>query len=179
MMNSDPDQLLHRLVVAALTVFVAVTLLLAAFVTRELWLQQRMMGLSSSLQVDLEELEETTEEIQSKMSELESTSESAPETQEWDDVTDLLEDVDQQLESIEDNIDEVAVANEAEIDTATVESDDMEAEGSVRAQADQVFTIFAVLTGIAAVAIALLLGLAMRVQDNRLLVSQENPPLQQ
>jgi hypothetical protein len=36
--------------------------------------------------------------------------------------------------------------------------------------ADQVFTIFAVLTGIAAIAIALLLAMALRVQDNRLLV---------
>jgi hypothetical protein len=179
MMNSDPDQLLHRLVVAALTIFVAVSLLLAAFVAREIWLQQRIVGLSSSLQVNLEELEETTEEIQSKVSELESTAESEPENQEWGDVNDLLEDVDQQLESIEDNIDEVAVANEAEIDTATVESNAVEAEGSVRAQADQVFTIFAVLTGIAAIAIAILLGMAMRVQDNRLLVSQENPPFQQ
>ena len=169
-MNSDPDQILHRLVVAALTVFVVVSLLLAAFVAREIWLQERIVGLSSSLQTNLDELEETTEEIQDKMSEIETTTEHAPEVQEWDNVNDLLEDVDQQLESIGDNIDEVAVASEAEIDISAVESEEVEAEGAMRAQADQVFTIFAVLTGVAAIAIALLLGMALRVQDNRLVV---------
>jgi len=169
-MNSDPDHLLHRLVVAALTTFVVVSLLLAAFVTREIWLQQRIVGLSSSLQTNLEELEETTEEIQDKMSELETTTETAPEIQEWDDVNDLLEDVDQQLESIEETMDDVAVANEEVIDSSAVESTQAEAEGSVRTHADQVFTIFAVLTGLAAIVIAVLLGMALRVHDTRLLV---------
>ena len=169
-MNSDPDQLLRKLVVAALTVFVAVSLLLAAFVTREIWLQQRIVGLSSNLQTNLEELEETTEEIQSKVSEIETTTESAPEVQEWDNMNDLLEDVDQQLESIEDNIGDVTTIGEGEIDIVTAESEELEDAGSMRAQADQVFTIFAVLTGIAAIVIAVLLGMAMRVQDNRMLV---------
>jgi hypothetical protein len=169
-MNSDPDQLLHRLVVAALTVFVVVSLLLASFVAREIWLQQRIVGLSSNLQTNLEELEETTEEIQSKMTEIETTTENVPETKEWDNVNDLLEDVDQQLESIEETIDDVAVASNEEINIAAAESAEVETEAAMRAQADQVFTIFAVLTGIAAIAIALFLGMAMRVRDNRLLV---------
>lgn len=170
-MTSDPDQYLHRLVVAALTVFVVVSLLLGAFVARELWLQQQIVGLSSSLQVSLEELEETTEEIQSKMSEMDAAAESTPTVQEWDSVNELLEDVDQQLVAIDENIDEVAIVSEEQIDiTTAAESDEVKATGSLRAQADQVFTIFAVLTGIAAIAIALLLGLAMRVQDNRLTV---------
>jgi uncharacterized protein YoxC len=179
-MNSDPDQLLNRLVVAALTVFVVVSLLLAAFVAREIWLQQRIIGLSSSLQTNLEELEQTTEEIQNKMTEIESTTEKPPEGQEWDDVNSLLDDVDQQLESIEETIDDVAVVSEAEIaipaladdtaSTANAEGAEEPNTSAMRAQADQVFTIFAVLTGIAAIAIALLLGMAMRVQDNRLVV---------
>jgi hypothetical protein len=127
-------------------------------------LQQRIMGLSSSLQTNLEELEETTEEIQSKVSEIETT-ENAPEAQELDNMNDLLEDVDQQLESIEGNIDDVATAGEEGAVSAPAQSEGD--EEPVRAQADQVFTIFAVLTGIAAIAIALLLGMAMRVQDNR------------
>jgi DNA repair exonuclease SbcCD ATPase subunit len=169
-MNSDSDHFLHRLVVAALTIFVVASLLLAAYVTREIWLQQRMVGLSSNLQTNLEELEETTEEIQGKMSELETTTEAAPESQEWDDVNDLLEEVDQQLESIEETIDDVAVANEEVIDSSAAESTQVEAEGAMRTQADQVFTIFAALTGIAAIVIAVLLGMALRVHDNRLLV---------
>lgn len=171
-MNSDPDQYLHRLVVAALTVFVAVCLLLASFIAREIWLQQRMIGLSSSLQTNLEELEQTTEEIQSKVSELEATTENAPQIQEeWGDVNALLEDVDQQLESIGETIDDVAVVSEETIDIAAVVEDEEVANiGVVRAQADQLFTIFAVLTGLAAIAIALLLGMAMRVRDERLLV---------
>jgi hypothetical protein len=167
-MSSNTDQYLHRLVVAALTVFVIASLLLVAFVAREIWLQQRIVGLSSSLQVNLEELEQTTEEIQSKMSELEGTSEDAPEAQEWDDVNDLLEDVDQQLESIEDSIDEVAVASEAELDVAPMQSEEAETAGAMRTQADQVFTFFAVLTAIAAIVIAVLLGMALRVPNDRL-----------
>ncbi len=169
-MTSDSDRLLHRLVVAALTTFVVVSLLLAAFVTREIWLQQRIVGLSSSLQTNLEELEETTEEIQSKMSELGTNTEVAPKTQEWDNVNDLLEDVDQKLETIGETIDDVSVASEEKIDIATAESKEVAAEGSMRSQADQVFTIFAVLTGIAAIVIAIFLGMAMRVQDTRVIV---------
>lgn len=180
-MRSDPDHYLNRLVVAALTVFVVVCLLLAAFVAREIWLQQRVVELSSSLQINLEELEQTTEDIQTKMSELEQTTESAPEAQEWDNVNELLDDVDQQLESIEETIDDVAVVSNDEITIAPVvaaeatqaEGDEGEKAahtGAMRAQADQVFTIFAVLTGIAAIAIALLLGMALRVQDDRLFV---------
>jgi len=170
-MNIDPDQYLHRLVVAALTVFVVVSLLLGAFVAREIWLQQQIVGLSSSLQVSLEELEETTEEIQSKMSEMDASAQSTPAAQEWDSVNELLEDVDQQLVAIDENIDEVAVVSEEQIDiTTAADSVEDKPTGSLRAQADQVFTIFSVLTGIAAIAIAILLGMAMRVQDNRLTV---------
>lgn len=175
-MKSDPDQFLNKLVVAALTTFVVVCLLLGAFVGREIWLQQRIVGLSTSLQTNLEELEQTTEVIQNKMQEMEETSESAPAPQEWDNVNELLEDVDQQLSSIEETIDDVAVTSEAKIDLttdlATTEAATEEEEDAkptfIRAQADQIFTIFAVLIGIAAIAIAILLGMAMRVQDKRM-----------
>jgi ABC-type multidrug transport system fused ATPase/permease subunit len=170
-MNSDSDRYLNRLVVAALTLFVIVSLLLAAVVTREIWLQQRMAGISSTLQSNLEELEQTTEEIQSQMAEIETASESAPESQEWDDVNNLLEDVNEQLETIEENIDNVELPSEEELEsTPPVDNQEPEVEESVRAQADQVFTIFAVLAGLAAIAIAILLGVAMRMQDSRLLV---------
>lgn len=168
-MKADSDQYLNRLVVAALTVFVVVSLLLAAFIGREIWLQQRIVGLSSSLQTNLEELEQTTEEIQIKVSALETTTERAPETKEWENVNDLLEDVDQQLVSIGETIDDVAIANEDAIAiSVVVEDTGSEPTTSARVYADQVFTIFAVLTGIAAIAIALLLGMALRVKDNRL-----------
>lgn len=176
-MSTDLDQYLNRLVVAALTVFVVVSLMLAAFVARQIWLQQRVVELSSSLQTNLEELEQTTEEIQSKMSELESPTVLTPEAQDWDDVNTLLEDVDQQLESIGETIDDVAVASEEELGVAPLIASEDEAAGSadeagqnssaLRTQADQVFTIFAVLTGIAAIAISILLAMALRAQENR------------
>jgi hypothetical protein len=169
-MNSDPDQILNRLVVAALTVFVVVSLLLAAFVFREMWLQQRIAGLSSNLEVNLEYLEETTEEIESTMSEMRTTTGNPQATQEWDNVTELLEDVDQQLETIGENIDEVATVRDVEGDTILIEHAEAESVDTARNPADQVFTIFALLTGGAAIVIAILLGMAMRVQDNRLLV---------
>jgi hypothetical protein len=111
------------------------------------------------------------------MSELESPTELTPEAQEWDDVNTLLEDVDQQLESIEETIDDVAVASEEELGMAPLISSEENATSSagdtgqntsaLRTQADQVFTIFAVLTGIAAIAISVLLAMALRAQENR------------
>lgn len=113
-MNSDSDQLLNRLVVAALTLFCIVSLLLAAFVFREIWLQQRIVGLSSDLQVNIEDLAQTTEEIQSEMSGGRTTRADAEGAKDWDSVTVLLENVDQQLELIGENIDEVATVRESE-----------------------------------------------------------------
>jgi hypothetical protein len=127
-----------------------------------------MVGLSSTLQSNIEELEQTTEEIQSQISEIEAAPAGAPESQEWDNVNDLLEDVNAQLESIEENMDSAAIPGEEVAATLPTESDDAESQDSVRARADQVFTIFAVLAGLAAIAIAILLGMAMRVQENRL-----------
>ncbi len=170
-MKGDADRFLHRLVLAALTVFVVVSLLLAAFVAREIWLQQRIVGLSSSLQTNIEELEQTTEEIQSKMSELETIPESAGDSAEWEDVNDLLENVDQQLESIEETMDEVAVTSEETFESASIAQDEVDEADTItatRAHADQVFTIFAVLIGIAAIAVAIFLGMAIRVNERHL-----------
>ena len=112
------------------------------------------------------------------MSELESADPSPQEAQEWDDVNELLDDVDQQLETIEETIEDVAIAGEETIVVAPVEggaeeqpdnqSDEPEKVSVTRAQADQVFTIFATLSGIAAIAIAVLLGMALRVHNKRL-----------
>lgn len=166
-MYSDPDRLLSRLVVAALTIFGVVTLVVAAFVAREIWLQQRMADLNSSLETNLETLQETTEEIQDQMSELRTTADELSTSAELDDVTELLEDVDQQLEALEGEIDESGMIQETGIDPAATAVEDAPVELG-RRQADQVFTIFAILVGIAAVAIALLLGMAMRVQSRKL-----------
>jgi len=48
-MKSDPDKLLNQLVVAALTVFMVVIMLLAALVLRQLRLQQRIADLSTEV----------------------------------------------------------------------------------------------------------------------------------
>lgn len=181
-MNSD--QLLNRLVVAAITIFATVSLLMAAFIVREIWLQQRAAELSATLQVNIEELEQTTEELQTTVSEIQSTTD-AP--QEAEELAELLELVDEQLTSIGETIsaeDEDAALSARQTQTETLpilgetvplaEEGSVEVTGAVRLIADQVFTIFAVLTGIAAVAIAVLLGVALRVQDSRPAVPKEN-----
>ncbi len=170
-MDADPDQLLNRLVVAAVTVFVTVSLLLTAFILREIWLQQRVAELSTNLQVNLEELEQTTEEIQATVSEMQATTEESQDTQE---LAELLETVDEQLATIGESVDEASTVLEADVEVVAADSDDLEPVTVTRKQADQVFTIFAVLTGVAAISIAALLGLAMRVQERYPALQREN-----
>jgi hypothetical protein len=163
-MNSDPDRLLNRLVVVALTVFIVASLLLTALIFREIWLQQRIAGLSNGVETNLEDLEEVTEEIQSQLSDMRTTPGAAQNVEGGEDVAKLLENVDQQLGSIEENLDEVLTVLEAESDLPIVVRKEPESE-AVQDRADQVFTIFAVLIGITAIAIALLLGMAVSVED--------------
>lgn len=164
-MHSDPDQLLNRLVVVALTVFIVASLLLTALVFREIWLQQRIVGLSSGVETNLEDLEEVKEEIESHLSDMRATPGNAQNEESEDDVTKLLVDVDQQLESIEENLDEVMTVLEADADISTVGGKETTQSQAIQDRADQVFTIFAVLVGITAIAIALLLGMAVSVED--------------
>lgn len=170
-MNSDPDPILNRLVVTALTVFIAISLLLTAFIFREMWLQQRLAALNASLQVNIEELGQTTEEIQATVSEIEATTVKSQEAQE---LTQLLETVDEQLATIGESIDEASTVRETEMETAAGGGEVAELVTVTRRQADQVFTIFAVLTGIAAIAVAVLLGMALRVQGSRTIDQREN-----
>lgn len=164
-MNVDPDHLLNRLVVIALTVFVVASLLLAAYIVREIWLQQRIAGLSSGVETNLEDLEEVTDEIQGHLSDLRETPASPQDQESGEEVAKLLEDVDQQLESIEENLDEVmtVLENETEILDPGL---DVAGESPVpQDRADQVFTIFAVLVGITAIVLAVLLGMAASVDE--------------
>lgn len=161
-MNFDPDQFLNRLVVAALTVFVTVSLLLAAFIFREIWLQQRIAALSINLQDNLADLTETTEEIQSDLSEIRTTTDGAEQLENLGEVTKLLTDVDEQLESIEQEIDRVTTILDDESDVFGGDHSEISA---VVDRADRVFTIFVVLTSITGIAIAILLGMATRVQE--------------
>lgn len=164
-MNSDPDQLLNRFVVASLTVFVTVNLLLAAFVFREIWLQQAMAELSTELQSNLDELKETTEAIQSDLSEIRTTTDLTQPVETLDEVSGLLTDVDEQLASIEQEIDQVTTILDPEADEPSVESRNPVRSPVIQDHADRVFTIFVVLTGLAGIAIAFLLNLALRVRD--------------
>lgn len=172
-MLSDPDQFLNRLVVAALTVFVTVSLLLAAFVFREIWLQQRISDLSITLQDNLAELEQTTEEIQGELSAIQTITTTAQQAENLDNVTGLLTDANEQLESIEEEINQVATILEPEVDALAVAPENAEAESVIHDRADQVFTIFALLVGVAGVVIAILLGMAIRVQHD---VSSQRSP---
>jgi ABC-type multidrug transport system fused ATPase/permease subunit len=162
-MLSDPDQFLNRIVVAALTVFVTVSLLLAAFVFREIWLQQRISNLSTTLQDNLDDLEQTTEEIQGELAAIQTITTTAQQTENLDNVTDLLTDANEQLDAIEEDINQVTTILEPETDVLAVATE--EAEPVIQDRADQVFTIFAMLVGVAGVVIAILLGMAVSVQQ--------------
>ena len=167
-MNSDLDRILNRLVAAALTVFVTVSLLLAAVVAREIWLQQQIADLNSTLQADLDDLSETTGAIQSEVADLRTATGDAEKLESLGEVTELLNNVDEQLGAIEENVGEVASVLGSEPETATVEAivaDDTEPPQAPPDRADQVFTIFAALIGVTALVIALLLGIATHVQE--------------
>lgn len=165
-MKSDPDKLLNQLVVAALTTFIVVILLLAALVLRQLWLQQHIANLSSDVQVSLDDLSETNEEIQRELVEIRTTTGEAQNIDNWEEITEVLDDVNKQLDSIEEDLNEVALALEPQADTAAALTETDEQLGTIQDQVDQIFTIFVILIGIASIAIALLLGLAVRVHQS-------------
>jgi hypothetical protein len=171
---SNPDKLLNQLVVAALTVFIIVVMLAAALVLRQLWLQQRLSALSSEVEVSLDDLEEMTEDIQRELVESRKTPGDLQNSDNWEEIAEALDDVDGQVDAIEENLNEVAVALEpqAELPSALLET--QEPSGATQDQVDQVFTIFAILIGLASIAIAILLGLALRVQQE--LFSKINDP---
>jgi hypothetical protein len=171
-MNQDPlrtdkrdlDRFLYRLVVAAVTIFVTVSLLLAAFVVREIWIQQQIVDLSANLQDNLAGLEETTEVLQNELSEIEANIDDPQALENLDKVAELLTDADQQLGVIEEEIGEVTSLLEVEPVLPVLDATEEDANTALQDRADQVFTIFAVLTGIAGIAIALLLGVAVYAQ---------------
>lgn len=163
-MESEPDRHLNQLVVASLTVFIAVIVLLAALVLRQVWLQQRMVDISSDLQVNLEDLAETTGEIQGELLAIRTPPVSGKEGDNWENITKLLDDVGDRLDSIEENISDVTLALEPQADATSVANEDDEQPRPVQNQVDQVFTIFAALVAIASIAIAILHGMAVRVQ---------------
>jgi len=161
-MRSDPDKLLNQLVVAALTTFIVVVMLLAALVLRQLWLQQRIAELSSEVQVSLNDLEEITEDVQRELNE-------AQDIENWEEMTEALDDVDEQLGSIGENLEdlnEVAPALEPQVGgNAALTGDEKQADVP-QDQVDQVFTVFAIIVGVASIGIAVLLGMAVRVHQS-------------
>jgi hypothetical protein len=147
--------------------------LLAAFVLRELWLQQRIADLSTDLAVNLDDLEETTEEIQSELAALAALTDTVQQTENLCDVTELLADANQQLDAIGEDMDEVATILEPEPDVPPAATAAVAVLPAEQDRADQVFTIFAILVGIAGIAIAILLTMAVRVQQS--VSSRRNP----
>ena len=165
-MKSDPDKILNQLVVAALTVFIVVVMLLAALVLRHLWLQQRITDLSSDVQISLEDLEETKEEIQRELGEIRTLPDETQNVDNWEDITASLDDMGEQLDSIEENLTEVTLVLESQADTPLALTTDNTQLDTPQDHVDQVFTIFAILVGAASIAIAILLGMAVRVQQS-------------
>ncbi|OUC04911.1 hypothetical protein RY27_30475 [Litorilinea aerophila] len=164
-MSADPDRILSRIVVTALTIVVVALLLLIAVLLREFWLQQRVAELSGSVQVNLEDLEKTTDAIQSELSDVRAAPDPAQEGEAWSDVARLLDDVDQQLETIEENLAEVVTVLEPEADLAAADQPSPQEPAVTQDRADQVFTIFTLLLGVASIAIAILLGMALSVEQ--------------
>ena len=164
-MTPDPDQFLNRLVVAALTVFITVSLLLAALVFREIWLQQRIADLSTALQDNIEDLGQTTDEIQSELSVIQTITDTAQQSENLETVTGLLTDANEQLESIEEDIGQVSTILEGETEPRVAATQEAEQVAPAQDRADQVFTFFVLLVSIAAVVIAILLAMALRVQQ--------------
>lgn len=165
-MRAKPDTILNRLVVAALTIFILVILMLAAVVLRHQWLQQHITELNSDVRVNLDDLEEITEEIQRELGELRATPGSEPGTGDWEEIAQTLDDVDEQLDSIGQNLDEVTLALESPTEALSPHLESEEKPETAQDQVDQVFTIFAVLISVASIAIAILLAMAVRVQQS-------------
>lgn len=156
-MESDPDKVLNRLVTAALAIFITLIVLLGALVARQLWLQERVADLSSDLEANLADLEEITEEAEQELAETQETA-VGPDSGEWAEVSEALSEVDEQLNVIEEGLNELELA---------LESGEMGAPAAGREagvapdQVDEVFSVFAILVGVASVAIAILLAAAV------------------
>jgi hypothetical protein len=84
----------------------------------------------------------------------------------WEEITEVLDNVDEHLNSLEEDLSEVTLALEAESNSEPTLPDTGEQPQTNPDQVDQVFTIFTVLVGIASIAIAILLSMALRVQQN-------------
>lgn len=166
-MDSNPDKLLNQLVVAALTVFIVVVMLAAALVLRQLWLQQRISDLSSEVQVSLDDLEEITEDIQRELAESRKTPGKGQQPENWEEIAEALDDVDGQVDAIEENLSEVVVALEPQAEAPSALPATSEQSDAVQDHVDQVFTIFAILISLASIAIAILLSLALRIQQSQ------------
>jgi hypothetical protein len=166
-MKADLDKILNQLVVTALTVFILVVMLLAALVVRQLWLQQQIADISDNVQVNLEDLEAITEDIQRDLAESPTTID--PDS--LDEVTEALDEEDERLGLIEEGLDEL---NEVAFIQENLSGDDSPAvedeQISVVAQeqVDGIFTVFAGLVGITSVFLAILLGMAVRMYQSRL-----------
>lgn len=168
-MKTDPDKLLSQLVVAAITIFIVVVLLLAAFVFRQIRLQQEIAAVSTDLQVNLIDLEETTEEIQSELDAIRTSIDTVQSQENWETMTELLDDVDKRLESIDEGINDVATGLES-VEPVVEAPPAMGVESDVPDvlpdPVDQVFMVFAALIGLASVAIGVLLGIAVKIQNS-------------
>lgn len=168
-MKSDPDKILNQLVVAAITIFVVVITLFAAFVLRHLLLQQRVAELSSEVQANLENLEDVTNEIERELTEIQETTAGTDNEENWDEIAEALDTMDEQLDSLGEDLNEVALVLETQPDSDEILAEEPviyeDERYALQDQIDQVFTIFAIIIALASIAIAILLGLALRVQQ--------------
>lgn len=165
-MKSDPDTLLNQLVVSALTVFIVILTLLATLLLRQFWLQQQIAQISNDTQNTLADLEEITETVQQELIESRQGNNESQPVEDWEEVTEVLNDVDEQLESIGENLEdlnEAASALQSEPNPISSIDNTEEQATTSQDQLDQIFTLLAIIIGIASIIIAIFLGAAVRI----------------
>lgn len=162
-MKFDPDNILNQLVGVALTVFIAVIVLLAVLVFRQIWIQHQIATVSDDLQENIIYLEEVTGELQTELKEMQSTIDSNEPIEHLDEITSLLDNVDDQLDNVGDGLTDVTLALEPEPE-AEVVSPSVHDQPVYQDTLDEMFTIFAMLISITSILIGVLLGIAIYIQ---------------
>lgn len=158
-----PDQLLNQLVVMSLTIFISLLVVMGVILLRQFKVQESIISINDDLQMSLDDLEETTQDLQSELLGIQTVDGSRnPLT--LDGIDGLLENVDVQLGNIEQGIDEIEMALDNEFDIPEPIDDTSDTFELVTNQADQIFSILAVLVALTSLILSIFLALAIRLQ---------------
>lgn len=155
-----PDQLLNQLVVMSLTIFISLLVVMGVILFRQIQLQESIININDDLQMSLDDLEETTEDLQVELLDIQTIDDSQY-LLTLDGINDLLGDVDVQLQNIEQDIEEIETALDTQLELPTQTEN---APELMNDQADQMFTLLAVLVALISLILSVFLALAIRLQ---------------